>query len=406
MAKSKKAFVDAVRAKGGVRYFDLGGGVGANTVNNGISSIFTPQSGYVAQLAPTTQLNYAPTVAGAAANAATGQQQFDTNLAAEQQLQGQLQQNALGQGPNPAQAALNQATGQNVANQAALAAGVRGSSQNPGLVAREAAQQGAAAQQQAVGQGATLQAQQQLAAQSALAGLQGQVGSQVTGQQNANANLLGVGAGANNAQNNTAVTNYGNAQGINAATAGANTAANQKTAGGILGGLASGIASLFAEGGEVEEPVQHFEGGGEVVGMAPGAKSFAGKFLSGATNESPEAEGFSDLGSAIGKRLKGAFSSPPVVSTPAESLGGVGAGSADLMPSGGVMTASKGKTVPGKAKVDGDSLKNDTVPAMLSPGEIVLPRHITQSANAPSKAAAFVQAILAKQGPKRGMKRG
>jgi hypothetical protein len=65
-------------------------------------------------------------------------------------------------------------------------------------------------------------------------------------------------------------------------------------------------------------------------------------------------------------------------------------------------TAAKGKKVPGEAKVKGDSLKNDTVPAMLSPGEIVLPRHVTQAPDAPQRAAAFVQAIQAKQGLKRG----
>ena len=96
----------------------------------------------------------------------------------------QLQNVANGQGPNPAQAMLNQATGQNVANQAALMAGQRGAGANVGLMARQAAQQGAAAQQQAAGQGATMQAQQSLGAlgqltgqQQAMAGTQGQIGA-------------------------------------------------------------------------------------------------------------------------------------------------------------------------------------------------------------------------------------
>jgi hypothetical protein len=37
-----------------------------------------------------------------------------------------------------------------------------------------------------------------------------------------------------------------------------------------------------------------------------------------------------------------------------------------------------GGEVPGQAQVPGDSLANDTVPALVSPGEIVLPRSITQ----------------------------
>src|ERR1700677_3453377 len=82
-------------------------------------------------------------------------------------LAAQLQAQANGQGPNVAQNQLAQATGANVANQAALAAGQRGSSQNVGLLARQNAQQGAATQQNAAGQAATLGAQQQIAAQNA-----------------------------------------------------------------------------------------------------------------------------------------------------------------------------------------------------------------------------------------------
>lgn len=57
-----------------------------------------------------------------------------------------------------------------------------------------------------------------------------------------------------------------------------------------------------------------------------------------------------------------------------------------------------GGRVPGQAMVTGDSLKNDTQPAMLSPKEIVLPRSITMAPDAPEKAKTFVEAILKKQG--------
>ena len=52
------------------------------------------------------------------------------------------------------------------------------------------------------------------------------------------------------------------------------------------------------------------------------------------------------------------------------------------------MMASRGGTVPGHALYDGDHRANDTVPAMLSPGEIVIPRSF---ANDPSKAAEFAK---------------
>lgn len=52
-----------------------------------------------------------------------------------------------------------------------------------------------------------------------------------------------------------------------------------------------------------------------------------------------------------------------------------------------------GGMVPGKAKVKGDSEKNDTVPAMLSPGEIVLPKSVVESKDAAKKSAEFVASI-------------
>jgi hypothetical protein len=49
-----------------------------------------------------------------------------------------------------------------------------------------------------------------------------------------------------------------------------------------------------------------------------------------------------------------------------------------------------GGTVPGEPNVPGDSAQNDTVPARLSPHEIVLPRSVATAPDAPQKAAQFV----------------
>lgn len=54
---------------------------------------------------------------------------------------------------------------------------------------------------------------------------------------------------------------------------------------------------------------------------------------------------------------------------------------------------SKGGEVPGTPKVFGNDSRNDTVPAWLSPDEIVLPLSVTQSANPPQAAAEFVAAL-------------
>jgi TP901 family phage tail tape measure protein len=45
---------------------------------------------------------------------------------------------------------------------------------------------------------------------------------------------------------------------------------------------------------------------------------------------------------------------------------------------GGMIGAANGWWVPGAASVSGDSFRNDTVPAMLSPGELVVPRSAVQ----------------------------
>lgn len=55
-----------------------------------------------------------------------------------------------------------------------------------------------------------------------------------------------------------------------------------------------------------------------------------------------------------------------------------------------------GGQVPGVPKVPGNSLKNDIVPAKLSPGEIVVPR---TSATSPIKAANFVKSTLSREEP-------
>lgn len=173
----------------------------------------------------------------------------------QQGLANQLQNIGNGQGPNPAQAQLAQNTAANTANQAALMAGQRGASQNTGLIARQAAMQGAQNQQNSVGQAATLGAQQQLAAlqqlqnqQSSMGNLANtQVGQQQQGLQGLNqaslqqqGNLLGAQANQND---------------VNSRIAGGNQGGQQNIVGGIMGGAGSAlqlIPGLGAEGGVVK----------------------------------------------------------------------------------------------------------------------------------------------------------
>lgn len=360
---------------------------------------------------------------------------------------GMYQNIAEGRGPNPAQAALNQATGQNVANQAALMAGQRGAGANAGLMARQVAQQGAATQQQAVGQGATMQAQQQVNALAGLTGANQAIGGLGTSQlaaqqaqQQAMANQANVVAGQQIAGVNTGLqANLANQQqmqnalqGINASNVAAQgnvNSANAALAGGVLagqqaliGGGMNGLGAAFAaEGGEIHKMA---DGGltpatpappaaaapvvqdpAVVAPVAqpapiqdPGPASSFGKFLSGWSADSPSAvnNGFEDMGgSASGTKAlnKGASSMSSGIAGKLKS-GEAMAAEGGLAKAGGHV---KAKAPAQKAVKGGDSYANDKIDAKLSEGEIVLPRSVTMSKDPVAASAEFVRKVVAKR---------
>ncbi len=309
------------------------------------------------------------------------------NVFSQQQgLANQLQSVANGGGPNPAMAQLNQATGANVANQAALMAGQRGSGANAGMMARLAAQRGGDLQQQAVGQGATMQAQQSLGAMAQLAAQQANMGNMANTQ-------VGNQMGQTNANTQSQMANHSNIIGAGTAAQSnmnqANTAlisgtAQQQAAvgGGAMSGAGSAMAAL-AEGGMVEDP--------QVVMPAPqvassGPQSGVGKLLKDkktgipTTSSDPIVNGFNSLGTGIGTYIHNHPSTDTTVNTQE------------------TISKSRGGDVPGKAPVPGDSYANDIVSAKLSPGEIVIPRSITMGPNAAANAAKFVEQELSKHG--------
>lgn len=348
----------------------------------------------------------------------TGQQTLAQALAAQgglqnqqnvfgqqQQLANALQMQAQGQGPSPALMQLNQATGQNVSNQAALMAGQRGSNSNVGLIARQAAQQGAGIQQQAAGQAAILQAQQQLAAQQQLqaqqAGMQQVAGQQVANQiggqgayttaalQNQNQLLGGQGQ-----FNNAMAGAQANVNSVNADTANKNAAAYGNILGGALGGVGAGLtmglmkpaAGLGSLGAATQ-----YGGGAGLAGAGEGAASsgFMTAYQGGMID--PHHAAMAQVYHQGGK--VDALVSPGELYVPPSKVGKVAAGKEGLQ--------SAAKKVPGKANVKGDSLKNDTVPAKLEEGGIVIPRSVLDS-DEPMKAAKdFLVKALEKHGGKK-----
>lgn len=427
-------------------------------------------------------------------NAQTGLQQQQAFLQALQAQNGlgnqasvfnQLQGVANGTGPNPAAAQLAQATGNNTANQAALMAGQRGAGQNVGLIARQAAQQGGANQQNAAGQAASLQASQSLNAMGQLSGIANQ---QVANQQNA---VAGYSQAAQNEQQNllNSVAQYNNAAVGNTSS---QNSANGSLANTIVGGQfglaggaakgASGGAAAGATGGKVgashigNNPRMYADGGQVAPGSTNNGPGFVEQHILGGmqsnapSNQAPAPQssgnkfqfaqtaqgGGQQVGESInsglmaaGKGLYNMFKGPGDQSPSDAAMSGGYAGRSDMagpsaqnmddagaatmaMAKGGKVDAmlspgekylnprevkaaeqgrdplSMGKKVPGKAKVKGDSLKNDTVPAKLEEGGIVLPRHVMESKNPHWEAHKFVSAILAKEGrlPARKSKRG
>ncbi len=275
-------------------------------------------------------------VPGAMANQQTlaqqllGQNQSGQAMSNQSALANQLMMQAQGQGPNPAAQALNNATGANMQQQAALMAGQRGAGANPALLARMASQQGAGIEQNAIGQNAVMQAQQQIAAQQQLAALSNQQMGQTL---NAQGQLAGL--SSNQIQQ----------------TQGAQQAASQ--------------AGLSQE---------------EILQRANQAANNANVAMQSNLNDV-------NAGISSGNAKNQATGITGLLSS------GIGAAA---------MMASEGAVVPGKAKVKGDSENNDIVPALLSPGEVVLPRSVTQAPDAEKKAAEFMKHIQGKKGKSEG----
>ncbi len=341
---------------------------------------------------------------------------------------------------------LNQQTAANTANQAAMMAGQRGAGANAGLLARQAAMQGAANQQNAIGQGAMMNAQQQIAArgqlmqqQAGMGSLAGQqVGQQAAGlgglnsasqglfgtalqglntgqanaisQQNAlNNAAVGMQSNINNAnvgmQSNINNANLGMQSNINNANQ-ANTAnmnntnagiaqGNQAAQSGLLSGALKGLSSAatngaaMADGGEVlqQQPMPAIElqpmqqAPTQISPVAAQIKSgWEGALSKNQGGEIPEHHALAYL------KAHKMGSQAPLMNHQAYAQGGdVG----QALKSGGA--------VPGEAQVQGDSLKNDTVKALLSPGEVVIPRSIMESKDPAKAAAAFIASILKKK---------
>lgn len=312
----------------------------------------------------------------------------------------QLIAQGQGQGPNPAMNQLRMTTDQNVNQAAGFAASQRGV--NPALAARMAGQQMGQMNQQAAGQGALMGAQQQLAAQNQLQSVLGQR----IGQQSQNAiaqGQAGLGLmqqrGALEAQRRQAQQNYqnmisqvyGDMNRVNAGVSAQNAQTSGMYGQGAMSGLSSAAqgAALMNEGGQVNPFKNHVAQKLAAGGTAGAYLNFQGadpmnQFM-GVSDSSGVADSTSGISQGLADVFQNAFQP--------QSMSG-----ASIMPGMGKMeqmpTMSEGGKILGKAQVQGNSESNDIVPAMLSPGEVVIPRTAMQS---PEEAHAFLDRIIQKQ---------
>jgi hypothetical protein len=409
------------------------------------------------------------TQSGAGGNSSAQQATDQTNFTNVQANQGNLASQLLaqsqGQGPNIANLQLQQATNQNNQQAAGQIASQRG--MNPALAQRLIANQTAMNNQNAAGQSGVLRAQQQLASQQGLANVYGQQ----AGEAEANLGRL--------TQAQTAA-NQSNAQ---------IAQANSNQAGQLAGGLLGGAASAFglSQGGEVSPHVhlerllislgnkvkpKHFDDGGIAdtyssedsaamplsAGTDPSHQEIsAADAISGSKNaivqEGPN--GVDPMNDAVNAEndsqtstspnaphgkfstgFKNAMGNQPLSNTvtpaamgnlpmynfaspqsaqPWNPLMRAKGGLVPAMISPGervipphlVQAVAKGHKkasevapkVPGKAKVKGDSEENDTVPAKLAEGSVVIKR---TKADNDKDAREFLLAIRADKEKKEG----
>ncbi len=405
-----------------------------------VSNALGISNGYSAASAagPNGRITYDPNLV---ANATTANANYGAANTAQGNLAAQLQAQANGQGPNIANLQLQQATNQNNQQTAGAIASQRG--MNPALAQRIILQQQAMNNQNAAGQSGILRAQQQLAAQGQLGNVLGQQAGEATSNAAANYSALGN-------QNNAVVGAVNSANQANAQIAQNNANQNSGIAGGIMNTLGgSSITSMLAEGGIVKQleklsiPVGtkvhplHLAGGGGLgtgfsnnptnaidPGLAQGPSAAANNLFGGFSGGSdPTASatsmqgqdatefGGSSVGSSGASGLTGAVGELGPLAMLAAAKGGqipVVLSPGELkIPAHKVMAVAQGKEkasevgqrIPGKAKVKGDNLKNDTYATHANAGDVIIKRTKAQN---DGDAREFLLAIKADKEKKNG----
>ncbi len=325
-----------------------------------------------------------------------------------------LQGIANGTGPNPAQAAFNQQTAENVAHTGALLAGQRGASANAGALANRIAREGARIQQQAVGQNAERQAQQQLAALGALGQNQmgqaatqqaiGALGTTQAGQEQVGLSNQALQGATQLGQQQQQLGQLGSQasqqvgqqlQALNLQGGQANVLGNQQIlgtqalTGANLQNTAQQQAALSAlNNANVSNQGNVNAANAELAGNTMGARN---AILGGVAN----AAGAALFGGAAQRKAEGGEIDAPN-NGPKSKFGQfyMNMSQGGLSEMGGAVIAENPSQ---KAVKSGDSYSNDKIPTMLSEGEVVIPRSVMMSKDPARASADFVRKVIAKR---------
>lgn len=301
----------------------------------------------------------------------------------QQTLADMLAARARGEGTSVAELQLQRAAEENARRAAGALAGVRG--MNPALARRLLLQQQSRIAQETAGQGALLRAQEQQAAQQAL-------GTQLAGMRQAEQALYGQSGelGLGQEKLGTSLQESAEERRLKAQEA------TQR-------------GQLEAERLQIEEDKAAAQDKGLIgeigEGVVEAGKAFAkakgGGFDGGSVNDD------GSIGMAAGGMTKAAITKAHNAAKKALKAG-------EFKQYGdraeSVAYATMTKLAKQKKLADGglsalDNEKNDIIPAMLSPGEMVIPRSVMASTNSPIRAAAFVKAIQDSMSPQEARKK-
>lgn len=208
--------------------------------------------------------------------------------------------------------------------------------------------------------------------------------------------LLGGGGGGDPASGATSAAPSASGGSVGGSAAGGASMAGgpMDAISGLMGSGGGGMGSMAMLAAAKGAEIPHFDGGGGIMSMLPMLAMLAAK--GGKVPNYDQGGGIMSMLPMLAMLASKGGKVPAMVS-PGERF--IPPEKVDAVSSGKESVKTAGKKIPGKAKVKGDSEKNDTVKAKLAPGGVVIPR---TKADNDEDAREFLHAIKAEKEKKNG----